>query len=204
METSSTRIRRGGASATPLLSPPYRPHAKTKCASSLQRWATDCLNGTPAGVGTTRSVSVEHISSSASPHPGAVITIPGPPPYGASSTDRCTSWVHCRRSCTRRSTVPVSIALPGNDCRNGSRYWGKIVMISICTLCTSVDLQQTIGRIDLNELVRQRHRRDDCANERNKCFARVTRAADGQQLAGRRVQHLGHRAHITPFSGADR
>ena len=36
--------------------------------------------GPPAGVGTTRSVCGEQISSSASPHTGARITMPGPPP----------------------------------------------------------------------------------------------------------------------------
>ena len=36
--------------------------------------------------------------SSASPHGCGLMTIPGPPPYGASSTVRCRSWVKSRRS----------------------------------------------------------------------------------------------------------
>ena len=93
------------------------PGAPRRSSAARSAW----VNSRPAGVGTTRSVSSEQISSSASPHTGARITMPGPPPYGASSTERCTSCVHRRRSCTRRSTMPASIALPGNDCRSGSR-----------------------------------------------------------------------------------
>ncbi len=89
-----------------------------RCSSAAR---SACVNGSPAGVGTMRSVSLRQISSSASPHTGAIITIPGPPPYGASSTDRCTSWVHRRRSCTASCTMPASMALPGSDCRSGSR-----------------------------------------------------------------------------------
>ncbi|OBK69892.1 hypothetical protein A5652_22880 [Mycobacterium sp. 1165178.9] len=47
---------------------------------ALQRAAVACVNNRPAGVGTIKSVSAEAISSSASPHTGAFITIPGPPP----------------------------------------------------------------------------------------------------------------------------
>ncbi|COY18334.1 Uncharacterised protein [Mycobacterium tuberculosis] len=46
----------------------------------VQRWAVAWVNNTPAGVGTINNVSLEQISSSASPHTGAFITIPGPPP----------------------------------------------------------------------------------------------------------------------------
>ena len=40
------------------------------------------------------------------------MTMPGPPPYGASSTVRCASMVQLRRSCTRTSSSPRSRALP--------------------------------------------------------------------------------------------
>ena len=62
------------------------------------------LNRTPAGVGTSSRAAARAGSgpgpaggasvSSASPHGSGRITMPGPPPYGVSSTVRCTSWVH--------------------------------------------------------------------------------------------------------------
>ena len=45
------------------------------------------------------------------------ITMPGPPPNGASSTVRCGSSVWSRRSCTRTSSTPASMALPNRLCR---------------------------------------------------------------------------------------
>ena len=56
------------------------------------------MNGCPAGVGTTRRVPGGRTASRARPHGSGFITMPGPPPYGASSTVRWTSSVHCRRS----------------------------------------------------------------------------------------------------------
>src|ERR1700758_3647209 len=67
----------------------------------------------------------------------------------------------------------------------------------------SVNLQQTIGWVDLNELVRQRHRRDDRGYKRNKGFAGAIWVANGKQFAGGRVQHIDHLAHVTPVNRAN-
>ena len=56
---------------------------------------------------------------------------PGAAAVGGLLTVRCRSWVKSRRSCTRRSTVPESIALPTSDSRSGSTYAGKIVTTSM-------------------------------------------------------------------------
>src|SRR5215831_10192959 len=89
----------------------------------------------PAGVGTTSRASGEAAAtaSSASPHGPGVMTIPGPPPKGVSSTVRWVSCAHVRRSCTSNSTIPRSAALPSSETRSGPKYSGKIVMMSMRT-----------------------------------------------------------------------
>src|SRR5262245_41415605 len=58
-------------------------------------------------------------------------TIPGPPPYGTSSTTRWRSVVKSRRSCTFTSSVPRSTARPITPSARGrSNIAGKIVTMS--------------------------------------------------------------------------
>jgi hypothetical protein len=52
--------------------------------------------------------------------------MPAPPPYGVSSTVRCRSLVHDRRSCTATLSRPESTALPASDRDSGAKKSGKI------------------------------------------------------------------------------
>jgi hypothetical protein len=78
--------------------------------------------------GCPRSAS---IASSARKIGSAFRTIPGPPPYGTSSTTRWRSVVNSRRSRTFTSSVPRSIARPRMPAASGcSIIAGKIVTMS--------------------------------------------------------------------------
>ena len=89
--------------------PSYRPQAKIRRGSAASSCAIAWVNGSPAGVGTTsRGAGPRPGRARPAPHPTAPgrITMPGPPPYGVSSTVRCTSWVQVRRSCTATVEQP--------------------------------------------------------------------------------------------------
>ena len=76
----------------------------------------DDERGTPARRSST--------ASRASPHGSGRMTMPGPPPYGVSSTVRCRSWVQSRRSCTRRSSGRARAPADQRE-RSGARYSGR-------------------------------------------------------------------------------
>src|SRR5215469_12347141 len=136
MLTSSTGTRVRASSAKRASIPSYRPQANTRCAERAYAAAISCWNGTPLGVGRISLAAggpVPITASSASPHGPGLITMPGPPPKGESSTLRCTSCAQARRSCTARSIMPRSAALPSREARRGVKYSGKIVMMSIFT-----------------------------------------------------------------------
>lgn len=116
--------------------PSYRPQANTRCSDvDASDRAMDCVKGVPAGVGTTRvdEPSGRKSASSACAHGSGFITMPAPPPYGVSSTVRCRSVVHDRRSCTCRSSRPPERALPSRDTSSTEKNSGKIVTMSIRT-----------------------------------------------------------------------
>src|SRR3954470_12184832 len=107
---------------------------RSRVASSR---ATAWVNGCPDGVvKTTVAPSTSpspRSSSSASPHGSGFITMPAPPPYGVSSTERCRSCVQSRRSCTAISTSPDARALPVRETSSVENQSGKIVTTSIFT-----------------------------------------------------------------------
>src|SRR5690606_6555113 len=77
------------------------------------------------------------------------MTIPGPPPYGTSSTTRCRSVVKSRRSCTPTASTPASIPRATTPSASGaSNMRGKIVTMSKRTLVSGVQVQQPLGRVD--------------------------------------------------------
>src|SRR5215470_2107908 len=136
MLTSSTGTRARASSVNRASIPSYRPQANTRCAIREYVAAVSCRNWTPAGVGTTSLVPGDpdpSTASRASPHGTGLMTIPGPPPKGVSSTLRCTSWAQFRRSCTANSIRPRSAALPSRETPSGLKYPGKIVMMSTFT-----------------------------------------------------------------------
>ena len=64
----------------------------------------------------------------------------------------------------------------------------------------SVQLQQTLGRVDLDDLIDQRHRRHNGADERDQHLTGL--GAHRQQFTRRGVQHLGDGAHVYALGGA--
>ncbi len=116
--------------------PSYRAGVNASQGRPASSCASSWVNGRPLGVGTTRvgtspSGPWPSTASRASPHGSGFITMPGPPPYGLSSTVRCTSCVQSRRSWTCTSSWPRARALPTSEMFSGSRYSGKIDTTSI-------------------------------------------------------------------------
>src|SRR5438309_7720976 len=174
--------------------PSHRPHANTRHGSAARLAATAWVNGSPAGVGTTSrgGASVPAAtSSSARPHTSGFITMPAPPPYGVSSTVRCTSAVQARRSWTRTSRSPRSRALPSRDTPSGWRYSGKIVTTSMRTagapLAARAEVEQALGRVDHDPPAGHVDLRHDLGHERHQ---RLTAAIAGDPQHGlpRQVQ----------------
>src|SRR5690242_14108780 len=157
--------------------PSYRPHAKISRGSAASSWASAWVNGTPAGVGTTSrpggsrpgstpaGPSGGTRSSRASPQGSGRITMPGPPPYGVSSTVRCTSCVHRRRSWTATSSTPAERARPMSDRSSGLRYSGKIVTMSTL-MCRPSQFEQARWRGQYDPPARDVNGRHDRADER--------------------------------------
>src|SRR5690349_20785559 len=122
--------------------PSYRPQAKIRWSSPASSYASAWLNGVPAGDGTTSVPG--STDRRAAYHGSGRMTMPGPPPYGVSSTVRCTSDVQVRRSSTEMSSSPAARALPINDRSSGPKYSGKIVMMSTRI---GLEIQQALGKI---------------------------------------------------------
>src|SRR5438067_8313733 len=91
----------------------------------------------------------------AAPHGSGFMTIPGPPPNGASSTVWCASRAQVRRSCTPNAMTPRWAAFPISETRSAPKYSGKIVMMSMrsvapasCRLAGILRIQQPRRRVD--------------------------------------------------------
>ena len=176
-----------------------RRRRRAPCASA---W----VNGVPAGVGTTRRVAVGWRSaSSASPHGSGRITMPGPPPYGVSSTVRCTSWVHCRRSCTATSSCPVGPG-PADQAtdRSGARYSGKIVTMS--TRITGLRSNRPSGGVSTTRPPATSTVGTIGGHERDQPRPAVGQPTTSRSLAGTVVDpdHLADRLAVRPTAPAAR
>src|SRR4051812_7261431 len=173
--------------------PSYRPQAITSRSAPESSAASRCVNGSPDGVGTTSTAPSPSgtSASSASPHGSGFITMPAPPPYGVSSTVRCRSWVHVRRSWMWTSSSPASCALPGKESRRGARYSGKIVTTSRRTSGLVFDRAKQPRLVDHSQpaagYVDLRHQLRD---ERDQHFAAV-RCVHRQQVLTGTVDDLG-------------
>src|SRR5688572_16768717 len=117
------------------------------------------------------------------------MTIPGPPPYGTSSTWRWRSVVKSRRSQMRTSRRPRSRARASNDTSRAANAFGKI---EIRSTRTGLSLRPRL------EPVRQRDTHlpglavnvpNDRAQRRHEDLAGW--AAHDVHVVGRRAQHLG-------------
>src|SRR5438876_1824800 len=153
------------------------------CSCRLSRRASACMNRLPCGdvrITVSGVPRAAFIVSSARKIGSGFNTIPGPPPYGTSSTTRCRSVVKSRRSCTSTSSVPHAIARPRMPAASGSRIIaGKMVTISNvkrhsgpeakgpAARVSSVQIQQTFRRIDYDPLRRDVNRGADCPGQRH-------------------------------------
>src|SRR4051794_27189873 len=179
--------------------PSYRPQAKTRPGSAAHSAAMAWVNRRPAGVGTTSRVPGGRTSSRARPQGSGRMTMPGPPPYGASSTVRWRSSVQARRSCTAMVTRPRSAALPSSDWRSGARYSGKIVTTS--TRKPISELQEALGRVHDDLPGGEVDGGDDGAHERDQHLTAVA-PADDEQL-GALVADGGDLTEHRPVGKAD-
>src|SRR5215472_2350888 len=220
MLTSSTGTRVRASSANRASIPSYRPQANTRCAIREYAAAVSCRNWTPAGVGTTSLVPGDldpSTASRASPHGAGLMTMPGPPPNGASSTLRCTSCAQARRSWTASSMMPRSAALPSRETRRGAKYSGKIVMMSIFTVPTRVgagiagigartarrEVEQARGRVDDQLPGGHVHVDGDRGDEGDEYLRLPPRAGRGRDREQRLpvVEHIADGAHEFPGDG---
>src|ERR671914_1115350 len=130
METSSA----GRPSATRSSTPSYRPQISTSHGSAASSRTRAWSRRRPAGERRRVRRSPGPRVSTAAKMGAACITIPGPPPYGSSSTWRCRSSACSRMSWTRTSRTPDSMALPNRLSRSGlSKMPGKMVRMSTRT-----------------------------------------------------------------------
>src|SRR5580658_3823425 len=84
-----------------------------------------------------------------------VSTMPAPPPNGLSSTERRASSAPSRRSCTRTSSVPASMARPRIETpQYVVTTSGKIVKTSILTSSAS-QVEQPLGDVDVDDVRRR-------------------------------------------------
>ena len=129
------------------------------------------------------------------------ITIPGPPPYGTSSTLRCRSVVNSRRSCTFTSSNPRSMPRPTTpSARPASTIRGKIVTMSnfidlvrvvrIARRAPAIHLEQSLRRRDPNPLPLDVDLDANLGGQRNQHLA--ARPLDHQQAARRAAIHPHH------------
>src|SRR5919112_6147824 len=154
-------MRSAASSTTRWSMPSYRPQAKIRWSSAASSCASAWVNGVPAGEGTTSVPGPTDCS--AANHGSGRITMPGPPPYGVSSTVRCTSDVQARRSYTEISSSPAARALPTSDRSSGPKYSGKIEMMSTRI---GLEIQQTFGKVGDHASACHVDRRDHDGDER--------------------------------------
>src|SRR5208283_3647258 len=81
-----------------------------RCATHENSCTRACVNGGPCGVINTTRDPARRNFSTASKIGSGFINMPGPPPYGLSSTTRCLSWVKSRKLWTRTLTSPFCCA----------------------------------------------------------------------------------------------
>ncbi len=94
--------------------PSYLPHTRISLPCSANRRASAWSSRAPLGlVSTTVAPGIRPRAASMAANSGSgFITIPAPPPYGASSVTRCLPSAYSRTSVTRASRRPLSRALP--------------------------------------------------------------------------------------------
>src|SRR5687767_11600498 len=128
------------------------------------------------------------MSSTARASGSGFITMPGPPPYGTSSTLRCRSIVYSRRSWTLMSSSPRSTPrLITPSARPASTIRGKIV-----TMSNFIQLEQSLRRFDPDPAAGDVDLDADVDGERDQYF--TTRTLDHQPASTSPAVHPDHRS----------
>src|SRR3990172_5543236 len=182
-----------------------------RCFSRASSLATSCVSGRPWGeVRMTRGVAparCARIASTAAKNGSTFMTMPAPPPYGASSTWRWRSVVKSRRSQTRTSSSPRSRARPITLTSRGRKASGKIVTMSILIQPSglSLSLEETRHGMDNDAPGGGIDAHDDGRDRRDENLP--PRAVDGEDVVGRRADHFGDHPerllHIPPPGHTD-
>ena len=150
--------------------PSYRPQRITTCSRRRQprraRPASAAALAARSAAPPAAAPRVARMCSAARKNGSGFITIPGPPPYGTSSTTRCRSVVKSRRSWTFRSMTPASTPRATTPSASGwSNIRGKIVTMSnfIADLArrAPIHVQQPCRRVDHDPLGRDVNRHAD-------------------------------------------
>src|SRR5271163_747847 len=92
--------------------PSKRPQTTTTPGPTLSASTRAWVSGTPRGDIRSRGRMSAAAASTARPSTSGFITMPGPPPAGVSSTERCLSMAKLRISTTSSAQAPDAKALP--------------------------------------------------------------------------------------------
>src|SRR6185295_15404598 len=179
-------------------SPSYRPATSNKPGSVENSLAIACVKGSPCADKYTRGDPCGSLAAAASI--AAVIgsglsTMPGPPPYGRSSTVRCTSPVCARGSSQPRRTMPRSTARPSTPGFTASRTSsGNNVTTSKCMtskILGPIHRQQSLALVD-DQQVLLGHRNQVLAfasHHHHRVGGRVDEMIDRTQQRAIQVHH---------------
>src|SRR4051812_2482869 len=186
-------------------SPSYRPATSTSAGSVANSRAITCVNGAPCALRYTRGApGARALAASIAFDIGSGLsTMPGPPPYGRSSTVRCTSLVCARGSSQPTLTMSRSIARPSTPTFSASRTSsGNSVTTSMCMsrvrsplkILWPIHDQRPVTHDDLSQVLR-RHGYQVLARAPGH-HHRVARRVD--EMVDHTQQHAFHVLHFEP------
>ncbi len=171
--------------------------------ASARSWARSWLNGrADRDPGGSPSDSGRRSASSAAAIGSGRMTIPAPPPYGASSTLRCRPIPHSRRSCVRIWTRPRSWIRPGMLAASGpSIIAGKSVTTSISRVTRVTVVRRRSGGVGgrFGGRVRRPRRPASGCGCGGAAPSVAARRRDASAASGRAPRH---RSTISPRRGA--
>src|SRR4051812_517578 len=176
--------------------PSKRPQRITAPGPWASSATLPCVSGTPRGLISRRgrSSSGGAAASTARASTSAFITMPGPPPAGVSSTERCLSWAWLRMSMVSRLQSPAASALPARLAPSGpGNSSGKIVSTLARHMAISILLgggvvaERAGQRIDHNPSARDVHHRNHGLGERQHESRAAKRRLHLDEIAGAEI-----------------
>src|SRR5579863_7653620 len=172
--------------------PSKRPQTRMAPGPALSAAIRACVSGTPRGDNMSRGRSSFAVASMARPSTSGFITMPGPPPAGVSSTERCLSVANERISATSSAQAPAASALPARLKPKGpGNMSGKIVS----TLARHMLLAPYRG-FDNQTPRREIDVKHSHGIERKELCRRVFRRLHLDQVACAEIMHGDHGAEL--------